>query len=54
MKDRRTEEFQAFQQGGGKSYADVDTIPGIVPSTEKEGGSPAKNGLWDLETGLAT
>jgi len=31
---------------GGESYADTyadgDTIPGIVPSTEREGGSPAK------------
>ena len=39
------EEFQAFQQGGGKSYADAyaDTIPGMTPSTEREGRSPAKN-----------
>ena len=41
MKERRTEEFQAFQQGG-KSFADPETIPGMAPSTEGEGGSPAK------------
>ena len=35
--------------GGVKSYAyaDGDTIPGIVPSTEREGGSPAKN-MWKV------
>ena len=41
------EEFQAFQQGGGISYADAyadaDTIPGMAPSTEREDGSPAKS-----------
>ena len=41
------EKFQAFQQkGGGKSYA--DTIPGMAPSTEREGGSPAKKTIKDL------
>ena len=25
------------------AYADADTIPGMAPSTEGEGGSPAKN-----------
>jgi len=27
------------------AYADGDTIPGVVPSTEREGGSPALNGI---------
>ena len=31
------EKFWAFQQGGGKSYADTDTIPETAPSTEREG-----------------
>jgi len=38
-----------FPAGGGESYADAcadgDTIPGIVPSTEREGGSPAFRGV---------
>ena len=35
--------FWIFQQeGGGKSYADADRIPEMPPSTEREGGSPAK------------
>ena len=45
MKEPRTEEFQAFQQGRGKSYADANTIPGMAPSTEREGGSPAKKAV---------
>ena len=28
--------------GGGESYADANTIPGMAPSTEREGGSPVK------------
>ena len=28
---------------GRGSYADADTIPEMAPSTEREGGSPAKN-----------
>ena len=45
MKDRRTwKNSRPSSRGGEKSYADADTIPGIVPSTEREGGSPAKNG----------
>ena len=32
--------FGAFQQEGGGNFA--DTIPEMAPSTEREGGSPAK------------
>ena len=31
--------FRAFLQKGG---GNADTIPGMAPSTEREGGSPAK------------
>ena len=43
------EEFQAFQQGGesyADAYADAGTILGMVPSTEREGGYPAKKIFW--------
>ena len=36
-----TKDLEEFQQGGWKSYADADTIPGMAPSTEREGGFPA-------------
>ena len=47
MKERRTSKNSrpSSRGGGGKSYADADgdTIPGMAPSTEREGGSPANN-----------
>ena len=33
-------------RGTGERYAYADTIPEMAPSTEREGGSPAKN--WNL------
>ena len=46
------EKFRAFlKKGEGKSYADTyaDTIPGMAPSTEREGGSPANMPLFQLD-----
>ena len=48
IREKQEKIFRAFQQkaGGGKksyadAYVDADTIPGMAPSTEREGGSPA-------------
>jgi len=38
------EKYEEISSRGGECYAYADTIPEMAPSTEREGGSPAKTG----------
>ena len=41
--------IQGLPAGGGKSYADTDTISEMASNNEKEGGSPAKKVSIDVQ-----